>query len=252
MTWVKLDDAFGDHPKILGLSDSAFRLHVLSLCYSARYLTDGNVPTAFVRGHGEDADELWRAGLWFDNGDGYEIHDYLAYNPSREDVRHERERVSARVARFRGRTNPQSNGSSNGKGNGVTNTVPVPVPQPHKTKALDLSSFETFWAAYPRKASKQGAKSKFQRLIEKGVRAADLIAGAERYRDDPNRENEFTKLPTTWLNGGCWEDEPLPSRQPRRAVEGTLDRMAREAMEGMNAEQRNPSSGSDAPRALPG
>ena len=215
MTWVKLDDAFGDHPKILGLSDSAFRLHVLSLCYCARYLTDGNVPSAFLRGHGADVDELWHAGLWFQGDDGFEIHDYLAYNPSREDVRHERERVAERQRRFRGRTNAESNGSSNGKGNGVTNTVPVPVPVPRKKPSFDSSLFDAFWTAYPRKASKAGARSKFERLIVKGIPAADLISGAERYRDDPNRTEEFTKLPTTWLNNGCWEDAPLPTPQPR-------------------------------------
>jgi hypothetical protein len=38
------------------------------------------------------------------------------------------------------------------------------------------------------------------------------VAGAARYRDDPNREKRFTKLPATWLRAGCWEDDPLPSR----------------------------------------
>jgi hypothetical protein len=38
------------------------------------------------------------------------------------------------------------------------------------------------------------------------------MAGAERYRDDPNRTDEFTAHPTTWLNRDGWNDAPLPSR----------------------------------------
>jgi hypothetical protein len=41
MTWVRLDDQFPDHPKVVNLSDRAFRLHVWGICYSARFLTDG-------------------------------------------------------------------------------------------------------------------------------------------------------------------------------------------------------------------
>ena len=41
---------------------------------------------------------------------------------------------------------------------------------------------------------------------------AQIIAGAIRYRDDPNRLPEFTKYAEGWLNGDGWEDEPLPVR----------------------------------------
>ena len=33
-----------------------------------------------------------------------------------------------------------------------------------------------------------------------------------RYADDPNRVEAFTAHPTTWLNAGRWNDEPLPER----------------------------------------
>lgn len=69
-----------------------------------------------------------------------------------------------------------------------------------------------FWDTYPLKKSKDGARKSWASAIKRAD-AADIIAGAERYRDDPNRKSEFTKHPTTWLNQGCWADEPTPAHQ---------------------------------------
>ena len=44
MAWIKIDDSFPDHPKVIGLSDKAFRIHIEGLCYSGRFLTDGLIP----------------------------------------------------------------------------------------------------------------------------------------------------------------------------------------------------------------
>jgi hypothetical protein len=70
-------------------------------------------------------------------------------------------------------------------------------------------TFDDFWEVYPRKAAKKGARAKWDIAVKKAA-PADIIAGAERYRDDPNRTAKYTKHPTTWLNQGCWEDEPIP------------------------------------------
>jgi hypothetical protein len=39
-----------------------------------------------------------------------------------------------------------------------------------------------------------------------------ILAGAKRYAADPNREDEFTAHPSTWLNQDRWLDGPLPQR----------------------------------------
>jgi hypothetical protein len=90
MGWLRVDDAFTDHPKIAGLSDRAFRAHVEGLVYCARYLTDGQVPKA--KGPTPRvASELERAGLWSSTKRGWVIHDFLDYNPSRSDTLARRE-----------------------------------------------------------------------------------------------------------------------------------------------------------------
>jgi len=90
-------------------------------------------------------------------------------------------------------------------------------------------SFDEWYAIYPRKESKGPARTAYAKAKKKAGTEA-LIAGAERYRDDPNREQQFTKMPATWLNSECWDDGPLPARgsQPAR-----MDHSSRGLAKGM-------------------
>ena len=75
----------------------------------------------------------------------------------------------------------------------------------------DSPEFVEFWATYPRRSDKGHARTAWA----KAVRKADpetITAGAARFRDDPNREEKYTPLAATWLNGERWEDGPLPER----------------------------------------
>lgn len=95
MTWAKLDDSFPEHPKVASLSDKAFRLHVTAICYAARNLTDGFVPKAvlpMLGGSIKLAGELVTIGAWDKTPAGWDIHDFLDYNPSRASIEEERER----------------------------------------------------------------------------------------------------------------------------------------------------------------
>lgn len=74
--------------------------------------------------------------------------------------------------------------------------------------------FLRFWAAYPRKSAKGSAR----RAWARAVLAADpeeIVRGAARYAADPNREDQYTAHPATWLNGERWSDGPLPERGTR-------------------------------------
>lgn len=97
MPWANLDDQFPKHPKVLPLSDAAFRLHVAGICYCAQYLTNGlidedAVPLLVPRYKPRTLADLTDRGLWLPHPDGYEIRDYLQWNRSREQVEAERER----------------------------------------------------------------------------------------------------------------------------------------------------------------
>lgn len=89
MTWLRLDGTFPTHSKISERSDAAFRAHVEGLCHAALHLTDGHVPPGVLRRFATSKvrRELVAAGLWNDAPDGgIWIHDYLAYQPSRDAV----------------------------------------------------------------------------------------------------------------------------------------------------------------------
>lgn len=106
MTWAKLDDGFPDHGKVNEISHGAFRLHVSAICHSSRVLSDGFVSAAwaprlmpgfkpgFVK-------ELVAVGLWEEAQNGWQIHDYLDYNPSAEEVKADREEAAQRMRRLR-------------------------------------------------------------------------------------------------------------------------------------------------------
>lgn len=102
MTWLKLDDKFPHHPKVVGLSDVAFRLHMSALSHCAEYETDGRVvahAVTLLTNHTEEErqeaiKDLVDAGLWELIVGGWEIHDFLEWNPSKAELKANRRRWS--------------------------------------------------------------------------------------------------------------------------------------------------------------
>jgi hypothetical protein len=88
----------------------------------------------------------------------------------------------------------------------------------------NADEFLDWYLEYPRKESK-GVAEKAYAKARKIATAEELVEGAIRYRDDPNREDQFTKLPATWLNGKCWEDGPLPTRGQQQRPTGSQTRL---------------------------
>lgn len=105
----------------------------------------------------------------------------------------------------------------------IPNELPTELPKHTDAPegAGEGDAFGRFWAVYPKKTSKAGARRKFETAL-KTATAEEIIAGAERYAAeraaDPRPDaDQWTKYPTTWLHNGCWEDEPA---RPLRAVSG--------------------------------
>lgn len=132
MTWVRLDDGFADHPKVMSLGRdrlACIGVHVAALCYCARHLTDGLVPASFAAQFPDRlVDRLVWAGLW-EEADGpygvkdFLIHDYLTYNPSRESIETERAQARLRMNNARRSRDVRPNIVRTSD-----NPVPVPVP----------------------------------------------------------------------------------------------------------------------------
>lgn len=105
MSWLKIDDAIGEHRKTRRLLRAggleAFGLHTLALVHCSRYLTDGFVETEFVFETLDEAglkgkrrslivESLVAVGQWTPVDGGWTIHDYLEHNPTSDQVREQR------------------------------------------------------------------------------------------------------------------------------------------------------------------
>jgi len=106
--WVRLDADYFTNPKTLAAGRDGRALHLASICWVARHLTDGHIPSealdTILHSAGvkrSTVDAVVHSGLWTPNGVGYVVHDYLESNPSRADVEREREQWRQRQKRRR-------------------------------------------------------------------------------------------------------------------------------------------------------
>ena len=107
MAWVRIHDGAMTHPKVVGLSDKAFRLWVWGLSYSQQHLTDGVIPAVAIPGRLSRAAALLSIGGLWDARDegGFAIHDYLDWNDGKALVVRKRQEAKERMAHARVRAN---------------------------------------------------------------------------------------------------------------------------------------------------
>jgi hypothetical protein len=141
MSWGRLDDEANDCPKLIALSDGAFRLWACGIIYAQKKLTDGFIPARTVaafparRKGPQVIAELTsklvpgRDVLWHVVDGGYQIHDYLDWNDRREDVLKARELGRERLNQFR-----QRKGDRNAVRNAFRNALQTPHETPHETR----------------------------------------------------------------------------------------------------------------------
>lgn len=108
-------------------------------------------------------------------------------------------------------------------------------PVASRTKAVD-EDFERFWKVFPRRVNKAKAREAFDRAFKK-LRAKlsaeecvkTIVDGAKVYAERANPE--MLCHPTTWLNGGRWDDDPdgiWAGERPRGSAGVTLGKMTKE------------------------
>lgn len=118
--------------------------------------------------------------------------------------------------------------------------------RPRVGATKSATSFDVFWHTYPRRTGKKAAQRAWA-VVVRVVDPETIIAAAARFRDDPHREDQYTAHPTTWLNQGRWDDDPLPARGRDRGsrvgrdneTNDLLDRLAREFDSGGTNDDRS-------------
>ena len=89
----------------------------------------------------------------------------------------------------------------------VTKEVSIPLLELNRTQG---TQFDEFWEIYPIHNGGQVVALKAFKKALKVTTLEEILDGARRYRDDPNRAREFTAYPATWLNQQRWADPALP------------------------------------------
>lgn len=207
MSWVRLDDQFPNHAKIMSVGSDAFRLHVTAMCWAANQLTDGAVPVVatrqlgwFCADLGRSITELETAGLWDAMPDGWRIHDYLDYNPSREQVVKERTEAKERMRNKRGSSAEVRPNISRTSDNVQAPPSPSPSSSSGSPTIADVHRlfterfFETFGHQPPMQAGDDGD---FAALVASGITLQQIdhaiASSLEGFK--PTNSNPY---PKTW------------------------------------------------------
>jgi len=110
MAWARIHDSALSSPKVVGMFNprDPFHLWIWGLSYCQLHLTDGAIPREAVP-HGGDraAATLIGKRLWETADGGYQVHDYLDWNDSREVITKKRDAARSRMSVARERSREQ-------------------------------------------------------------------------------------------------------------------------------------------------
>lgn len=93
MAWLRMDDRVRTHPKIVKAGPLAGWLWFCGVCYCREHLTDGVIQDGMIptlapglTSAKKHAQTLVDVELWHRIDGGYQVHDFLHWNPSRAEV----------------------------------------------------------------------------------------------------------------------------------------------------------------------
>jgi hypothetical protein len=142
MPWARFEDDYLGNRKLTTLSTAAIALDMAAILFSSRELRDGFLSSSdvvlvtkliHISRPKRVVLELIYANRWAAcDGGGYAIHDYLDYQPSREQVLAERAAAAERMRRARafGKSSPERSPEVREKFN---DPVPGPGPGPERS-----------------------------------------------------------------------------------------------------------------------
>jgi hypothetical protein len=141
--WARFEDDYLGNTKLATLSTAAIALDMAAIIYSARELRDGVLSEPDVQAVAAlihlkrwppTAAELVRVNRWAKaDGGGFTIHDYLEYQPSRQQVLEERAAAAQRMRRVRGKSGGSSPERSPELREKFNDPVPGPGPGPERS-----------------------------------------------------------------------------------------------------------------------
>lgn len=217
MSWVRVDDKAWSHPKISNLSANGVRLWIFSLCWCNEHETDGVIPSTTLRllkGTKRSAEELVSAGLWEATEKGWEIHDFLQFQPSRAQKNEQRAKTADRVKRFRNAVTPPNKSARVTPEKRSSNDAPVPGP----TRPVPIEMNRSGGEGRPRNLE--------EALMVPIAERAQLLIDTPQIGTwlQPHRWPEVTDLAQSFSAGLKWHAPRFT--KPSKAVERMVELLA--------------------------
>jgi hypothetical protein len=220
MAWLRIDDRVRTHPKIVLVGPAGAWFWFCGICYCREHLTDGFIPKGMLpslapgvtgRQAATLAAALVNTRLWHSVDHGYQIHDFLDWNPSKAEVLVQRLSDKDRKRTERGRTDGQTPESSHAHA-GVrarASSSGIGPAVSSEESARETGDFDHFWESYPRRVGKDAARKAFERrsgdaTLEAILAALEAQKASAQWQRDGGR---YVPHPATWLNQGRWQDE---------------------------------------------
>lgn len=215
MSWVRLDDGAPGHRKIVGLSDAAFRLWIVGLTHCNQQANDGRFSAHAARimfgylaspelGKGAAA-ELVAADLWALTDDGYEVRNYLEYQPSKAERDNANKAAAERMRTMRARRYQPPKGQEPGEPLRCNAGVTPPelpakfaLPDPVPSRSRPDPVLNTDSCANPNPSQPELALVP-QQAAESSHKSQSNEPGAEQNQAKPKRANSHTAIATTLL-----------------------------------------------------
>ena len=233
MDWAKLSTSYYLDIAVAQAGEAAEVLFIRCIAYSGAQESAGRIPKVVLSMLAPTKTParvaaLVREGLLIDNGNHVVIRSWDIWQQSLDKEADRKRKDRERKADVRAKSAQMSvDIPADVRGHSGDS----PVDPSHRDLDLDVESqkrssaapprptvvdslFDRFWMIYPRHEAKAAARKAFAKAV-KLAEPSVILEGANRYRNDPNRDPAFTAHPSTWLNKGQWDDEPLPSQQPR-------------------------------------
>ena len=250
--WVKIDDRFAEHPKLMAAGALAWGVWAEAMAYCNRNLTDGFIPVAVAEAFGGRwrtrvdgrvwqafvhcgdemvavdaefvASALVDAGLWHRVDGGYQVHDYADYQPTKAQT------VAAREQR-------QATSAAGGRAKAAKRAAEI---MPHGRATADERQTNGMPEAcrdaaetLPEACSNSAPVSRVPIPKE----AADVAGAPTHTREAPPAEPPRRARDTSSTNANDLRPHPMPVKAPRPPQPGdtTIRDRADALVQGMPA-----------------
>lgn len=90
-----------------------------------------------------------------------------------------------------------------------------------RKRGASLDAFDAFWAAYPKKKSKDAARERWKKLGKGRPPLDELLAAIETQKQEQQwlkNDGQYIPYPATWLHAGGWKDVAEQKRLPEDAA----------------------------------